>query len=143
MAPSLLVLSISFLIVVIIYEKLDRFRPAFPRLQVDFLILEKHVEYHYMDRTHTTHVKRLRLKALRRGLDTYRDKYRWTGDGPMTITSSHQDQQFLEIHKRNVWQYYEIRFLKPLGRGEVVETELTWKLHDPEKKAVPFFFRRH
>jgi len=138
--PLLVVfLSVSLLLTAIIYEKLNRFRPAFPRLQVDFLILEKYVEYRYQDRANMTYVKRLRLKALRRGIDTYRDKYRWTSDGPMTITSSHKDQQFLEIHKRNVWQYYEIRFQKPLAKGEVVETELKWELHDPEHKAVPFF----
>lgn len=124
---------------ILLYQKFSRFRPTFPRLDFDFQILEKEVSYEYVDKTHMIYRKKNFLRALKNNLDTYHDKYHWTGSGKVKIKSEIKEQQFIETIRKNVWQFYEIRFQKTLKKGEEIETEVIWELEDVAGKAVPFF----
>ena len=123
----------------ILYQRFSRFYPTFPRLDFDFQILEKEVYYEYKNKTHMMYKKRVSVKALKNGLDAYYDKYMWTGSGNVKITSAIKEQQFINTIKKNVWQFYEIRFQKTLAKNESIETEIAWELEDMAMKAVPFF----
>jgi len=126
-------------IFLILYQRISRFHPTFPRLNFDFRILEKEIYYEYKNKTHMVYRKRILVKALKNGLDAYRDKYQWTGSGNVKISSTIKEQQFRETIKKNVWQFYEIRFQKTLAKNETIETEIVWDLEDKAIKAVPFF----
>ena len=123
----------------ILYQKLSRFHPTFPRLDFDFHILEKEISYEYKDKSRMVYRKRVLVKALRNSLDAYYDKYQWTGSGNVKISSAIKEHQFRETIRKNVWQFYEIRFQKTLSKKETMETELIWELEDTAMKAVPFF----
>jgi hypothetical protein len=128
--------ALTFLL---LYRRFNRFRPNFPRLDFDFQVLEKEITYEYLDKTHMVYKKRNRIKALKNGLDTYRDKYRWTGRGDIVIKSGIPEQQITETVRKNVWQVYEIRLQRSLNRGDIIETEAIWELEDQANRAVPFF----
>jgi hypothetical protein len=131
--------SSGALIALLLYRRLNRFRPNFPRLDFDFQVLEKEISYEYLDKTHMVYKKRNRIKALKNGLDTYRVKYRWTGRGGIDIKSGIPEQQIVETVRKNVWQVYEIRLQRSLKKGDIIETEAIWDLEDQAGRAVPFF----
>lgn len=130
---------IGFLTVLYIYRKADRFRPDFPRLDFDYQVVEKDIYYEYTDRAHMTYRKKVRVKALKNGLDTFRDKYRWTGKGGVAVKSGVPEHQITETFLRSVWQVYEVRFGRTLKKGDMITTECIWELEDKEGMAVPFF----
>jgi len=126
-------------IFLILYQRISRFHPIFPRLDFDFQIVEKEITYEYKEKTHMVYRKRVLVKALKNSLDVYHDKYLWTGSGNVNIISTIKEHQFRETIKKNVWQFYEVRFQKTLAKKESMETEIVWDLEDPTMKAVPFF----
>lgn len=129
----------SALLFLILYQRLSKFQPNFPHLYFDFHIIEKEITYEYKDKTHMVYRRRVLVKALKNGLESYQDKYQWTGSGNVKISSAIKEHQFRETIKKNVWQFYEIRFQKMLSKNESMETELIWELEDIAVKAVPFF----
>lgn len=133
-----LLVSISGLIFVILYQRYYRHRPTFPALNFDFKLIEKEISYEYKDKTHITYRKKCLLKSLRDNLDAYYDKYHWTGLGKIHVKSAVREHQYRETMKKNIWSCYEIRFQKSLKRGEEIETELIFDLEDVNNKAVPF-----
>jgi hypothetical protein len=127
------------LLLLVMYRKFGRYRPNFPRLDFDFTTLEREISYEYLDKTHMIYKKRTRIKSLKNGLDTYRDRYRWTGRGKIVIKTGIPEQKVVETARRNVWYLYEIRLQKTLKKGDSIDTEVIWELEDLENKAVPFF----
>lgn len=125
-------------IFIILYQRFSKFHPIFPHLDFDFHILEKEISYEYKDKTHMLYKKRVLVKALKNGLDTYHDKYHWTGNGNVKIFSAIKEQQFRETIRKNIWQFYEIRFQKTLSKNESIETEVFWELEDTANNAGPF-----
>jgi hypothetical protein len=120
-------------------RRLSRFHPVFPRLECDFMVLEKEVYYTYDDLRHMKYEKRLRVRALRNGLKAYPDKYAWTGRGQVSARSLVGEHDYIEIGKQNVWTLYEVRFPMTLSRGDEVEIAVAWELEDTEMAATPFF----
>lgn len=133
-----LLVSMSGLIFIVLYQRYYRYRPTFPALDFDFRIIEKEISYEYKDKTHITYRKRCLLKSLRDNLDVYYDKYHWTGLGRIDVKSAIKEHQYRETVNKNVWRFYEIRLQKSLKRGEEIETELIFDLEDIDNKAVPF-----
>jgi len=84
------------------------------------------------------YIKRIKLKALKAGLDRYTDKYHWTGSGKVQLTASIPGQRVVETIKRRVWQLYDVHFERPLNKGDIQETEVVWDLYDEKGTAVPF-----
>ncbi len=121
-----------------ITQKLGRSSPRFPRLDFSFEIIEKEIYYEYFSRTRLQYRKRILLRALRNNLDTYHDKYHWTGQGTVRPKSTIKEQQYLETNRKSVWQFYEIKFQRSLRKGEEIETEILWDLEDSAGTALPF-----
>ncbi len=122
-----------------LYQRYSRFHPTFPRFEFDFQILKNEITYEYKDKTHMIYKKKKVLKALKNNLDVYHDKYRWTGEGKVDAKSAIKGQEFRTTIRKNVWQFYEIRFQKTLKKGEEITTEVIWDLEDVAGKAVPYF----
>ncbi len=122
-------------------KRFNRLRPVFEPIDCDFHILKKEILYEYKnpERTQLGYSKIVTVKALKDGLECYRDKYLWTGRGDVNIKSGISAQVHRDTIKKNVWQFYEIRFKDKLNRGEQTPTILNFDLDDPLKKAVPFF----
>lgn len=131
--------SILAFIFLITSRRFDKYRPNYPKLDFDYELAEKEITYEYRDKTHMLYKKRLVVKALKKGLNVYKDKYQWTGKGKINIKSTIQEQQVFETERKNVWQLYEIRLPKNLNINETMPTEVVWELEDQEEKAVPFF----
>lgn len=138
-AVGLLLFSVISLSGLFAVYRFDRYRPWFPRLMPEFKIMSRSICYHYHSETKMTYKRRYRLQALRRGADHYVDKYRWTGEGSTTPTSRINGQILRNKRRKNVWQFFDVVFPRPLGRREEIEVELVWELEDPARKAVPFF----
>lgn len=123
-----------------ILQRVNKFRPHYSAIDFDYLVLEKEVSYEYITKEKMVYTKRNSLKALKNNLDTYHDKYLWTGKGNVNIKSAIKRHTYFEVEpSKNIWQFYEIKFHKYLKKGETEETEIIWELEDLEQKAVPFF----
>lgn len=103
-----------------------------------FRILKKECTYTYKNKNNMTYRKKLILKALKNNIDCYHDRYFWTGHGNTTVVSEHNDQEYAETVRKDVYQEYVINFDRNLKKGEVIETSLFFTLEDLDNKAVPF-----
>src|ERR1041385_6267217 len=67
----------------------DILQPHFAPLDVDFRVLRKELFYEYknLERTQLYYCKKVRVKALKHGLECYPDKYHWTARGTLNISS--------------------------------------------------------
>lgn len=123
----------------IIYERLSRFHPKFPRLHFDYIVERRELSYEFKDLYNMTYTRTVHLQALRNSLDSYRDKYFWTGKGNVNVRSAIPEHEFRETNRKSCWNHYEIAFNKVLAKKDPIETEIVWNLADTEKQAVPFF----
>lgn len=128
----------GLLVLLLLYERFSRYRAKMPTQDFEFLVLDKSVTYEYHDLTHMTYKKTYKLKARRRGLQAFPDRFSWTGTGPVTVKSARWDHIFVKTERSNVWQYYEVRFNRTLSKGEEVDVEIVWTLEDVGHTAVPF-----
>lgn len=136
---ELFCVSGGLLVFFLLYQRFNRLKPKFPRLVVDFLVLEKTITYEYLSTSKMKYSRKLRLKALRNRLVTYSDKYHWTGSGQIKIRSANPSQQVKLSYRKSVWQIYEVRFEKSLNKGDIIDIEIIWDLEDQVGSAVPFF----
>jgi hypothetical protein len=114
------------------------FRPTYPRIEADFVLLEKELTYDCSKVNCLLYKKRVKLKALRNGLDRYHDKYHWTGAVGLAVTSVIPEHEFRPTNRKNTWQLYEVIFQRTLNVGDTIVTELQWTGTNPES-SVPFF----
>jgi hypothetical protein len=135
---SIILVLLGIIIFLKLYKRISRYHPNFKRLDYDFRLIKKELTYEYEDINHMVYKKCVVLKALKKDLYFYRDKYSWTGRGAMVIKSGIKEQKIKETEKRGVWQFYEIQFPKTLKKNEEIETEVIWILTDTERQAVPF-----
>ena len=132
------VMCASGWLTMVVYERWSRFVPIYNRVRSDFLLVEKAIYFRAHENGHAaTYRKKITLKALRHGLTCYHDKYHWTGDKGISVRSAVKEQELQRTIRRNVWQFYEVHFLKSLARGESVTTDIIWELEDA-RSAVPF-----
>src|SRR5436309_5269244 len=92
-----------------LYRRLSRNRPSFGRFDFDYVLVRREIEYVRDDEDDEGVVEygRLyRLRALREGLDVYRDKYHWTGSGDTAPIAEIRGQEVYKTFRKNVWQYY-------------------------------------
>ena len=133
-----IITSIGLLLFILIYQKFNKNKPAFPNLEFDYRVVEKELSIDFSDRNTMLYKKRNFLRALRKNLNAYHDKYHWTGSGTVNISSTIRGQKFQKTRKKNIFQHYEILFQHSLKKGDTVETELLWDLSDTDMKMVPF-----
>lgn len=115
-----------------------QFYPPHRRQSYDFEISEKTVSFEYNENGRYQYRRRLSLKAMRHGLRSFHDKYKWTGRTVPRLSSNNPDQSVVLGEKRSIWQFYEIRFGRALNKGETVETDLFFDIIDSEHSFVPF-----
>lgn len=120
------------------WRRIDRFRPHFTRLNPDYTVVSKEVSYEYESRTKLKYVKIVTIRAERDGIQTFHDKYNWTGSGNIDIDSLVQEHTIRPLGQRNIWQAYEVDFGKTLNKGDTERIAVRWRLEDPEMRAVTF-----
>ena len=123
---------------IVLLERYNRSRPKFRALDPDYDILEKLISFSEESSNQLIYRKRIRLRALRDGLDRYGDKYHWTGGGDAIVTTEIDDQEYRKTGRRNIWQLYEVAFNRSLEKGDEIDVNLVFKLDDPDRVAVPF-----
>jgi hypothetical protein len=125
------------LIIWLAWRRIDNFRPHFGRVHCGYRILEKEITYRYLSRTELRYTKTVRLKALR-DMDTFVDKYNWTGQGEIKLSSMVLEHRIIELGTRNIWRMYEVHFGRSLRKNDVIEVAVRWDLKDITHSARPF-----
>lgn len=111
--------------------------PHFQALECDFMLCKKVITFRYVDRDKAIYSKRLTVRALRSGLEAYRDKYRWTGATAPQLRTTIPGQSIRVLGKRNVWDFYEIAFPNVLRKKDQAEVEVVFELGSA-LSATPF-----
>jgi hypothetical protein len=138
-APAIAVLTVVILLVAIkIYMARTRFMPVFPQPEFDFLILDKEISIRFFSLEDIRYRKAFKLKALRKGLDRYTDKYKWSGSGAVTVCSEHDEHELVLTNRSALWQWYDLRFDRALRKGDTIEIAILWKIEDKGRTAIPF-----
>lgn len=133
------ILTTAILIISIrIYLRNTRFIPVFPRPECDFLILDKEISIRFFSLEDIRYRKKLTLKALRKGLDRYTDKYKWSGTGNVAVQSEHDEHRLELTHRSALWQWYDLYFDHALRKGETIDIGIVWSIEDKDRTAIPF-----
>ena len=115
-----------------------KYHSALPKQQHDFEQLARIISFEYRDLTHCIYRKAFKLRALRAGLSSYEDKYKWTGVSSPVIHSAVKEQTVRLTHQKSVWQFYQVEFERALNKGDIVDIDLVFTIYEPEHSFVPF-----
>lgn len=106
-------------------------------------ILRKELVYEYLADGKTIYQRKyLSIRLLRDNINSYTDRYRWTGSGKCNLRSLTPEFEITNQHEReeeeSIWCYFSVKFPHPYHKDDVIEFTIEWELVDEEKKAVPF-----
>ena len=111
--------------------------PPPPSAEVELLL--KEIVYEYFSDGQTMRLrKRFKLRALRDGVDSFPDRYKWTGQGKCIVKSITPAFRVVNERKIEFWDYFDVVFPHPIRKGEIVEFTIQWDLFDEKRTAVPF-----
>ena len=90
------------------------------------------------------HLERHILLKARRKTEAYRFKVNWSGSSPQVqIACRNEDgviqEQSVVKSKALRWSHWELKFDKPMSRGETKPILLKLTLPDPEHKVAPYY----
>lgn len=134
--------AVAGILVIIGYGALtwfDRDKPWYAPVRSDWVMVKKEMTYRYLSHTKLQYTKAMTIKARRPGLERYVDKFNWTGQGTMAISSMVPEHVVRLLGRRNIWRMYEVSFGRALRKNDRITLEVKWDLDDPESRAVPFF----
>ena len=135
------VIGLGALLFSYLFKHFSKKFPHYRFLDFNFIADKKEIVFEYEDGSFgrkATYTKKYILCPLKKNLDTFKDKYFWTGDNPAVPRSKIRDQECILKNKMGVWQFYEINFPRHLTKGMPTPTEVEWKLNDGLGNAVPF-----
>lgn len=107
----------------------------------DFEILRKEIVYEYLpDGKSMIQRKRLKMRMLKDNIESYKDRYRWTGKGKCILKSVQPDFRIINQHKGDdgLFDYFEVLFPEPTQKDDIVDFTIEWELTDEEGIAIPF-----
>src|SRR5712691_6720747 len=105
------------------------------------LVLRKEIIYEYLaDQTTLIQRKHLQLQALRNGINSYTDRYRWTGSGRSILKMLTSNFEIINQRKQGdpEWDYFDISVPHHLNKGQIVEFTIEWELADEKRTGLPF-----
>jgi hypothetical protein len=107
----------------------------------DFVILRKEIVYEYTSGNMMIFQrKHLKICALKDGINSFRDRYRWTGSGRISIRSLTPGYNTTNPSEddEGIWNYFNVIFPHPLRKDEVADFTIEWELFDEKAKAITF-----
>jgi hypothetical protein len=82
----------------------------------------------------------IEIKAIRDGVRTFSNQYRWSGsgdeDGPVVTSPGHSLSG--PIRRSLAWRTYDVHLDPPLRKGETTTISVTQHLHDRDERFEPF-----
>jgi len=102
-------------------------------------IIFKEITYQYLPDGQTMYQrKHFELQALQDDVESFTDRYLWTGMGKCIVKSLTPDFKIVNKRREEFWDYFDVLFPRPLKKGEEVSFVIEWDLFDESKKAIPF-----
>jgi hypothetical protein len=140
---STIVFIVALIIIIVLYfiaRKLtSMLGPDLVKRKSDYKILLKEILYEYFpDRQTMRQRKHYKLQILRDGVESFTDRYRWTGKGKCIVKSLNLDYKIVNERQEEIWNYYDVYFPCPSKKNEPVDFVIEWELFDEEKSALPF-----
>lgn len=128
---------ISLLIGVFAYERMTRNLPRFDRVNSDVRVLQKIISYDYRDPNNIIYRRQYRFKILRKGVDRFVDRYRWSGNSEPKMESAKAGQTIHPLSEERLFRFFEIRFDRPYNKKAILEADIIWKLADTSGASHP------
>jgi len=132
----LLIVAVSLLVLAVIFyffrHRYAKNIPQFDATFSDFDVIEKEFTHQYLEKEKIIHTRRWKLKALRNGLDNFKDKFFWTG-GKWEIKCNKEDHRITPNGNINLYEYYIYHFDRVLKKNDIIEIEVEWVLVGPHK----------
>ena len=110
----------------------------YPRVRFHYEILEKTIKYTIDDAGILTFSRQVKLLALVDNLESYIDKYVWTGGNAGLPTPGSGCADTKKILRAGIWTFYSTYFPYSLRRGQVHEFEVEWPPLTDWQRSSPF-----
>ena len=138
-----LVVPIGFIFVIVgaglwrrvIQRQQNSYNPGLRVISIDELYTIRFIS----NETEYVQFKKIKLKCIQRGADTYKHKFRWTGQGRIEASTTAPDSR-VEIgeDKYSPFMVCRVRFDRPLEKGQEKEIDYTLRLTDVTQEVKPF-----
>lgn len=125
-------LIVSAILFFLLKRKYKKFQPYFEITFPDFYILEKEYVHEYLEKERIRHIRRLKLKSMRDGLNSFNDKFCWTGES-YTIKAIPRGHRVLEAGTKNLFHCYIYQFDRVLKKNDTILIETEWMLKGKHK----------
>lgn len=121
-------------------ERLNKFKPKFPLLSMDYIYKEIEVELYFQSREEITYCANYTIQALK-DISGMQRSYFWTSSTISelpVITSAHNHKVVPHKDERETKKTVDIIFEVPIKRYEETSFTLKYALGDELKKMMPF-----
>ena len=135
---GLLASLVVALLVWAVYRRVSYRVATYPRMRPHYEILEKEITYK-IDADGLLHFSRkIKLKALIDNVDSYIDRYVWTGGDARLPEPGPGAASITELLEAGIWRFYSTRLPHPLRKGKEHELQIHWPPLADWRTSKPF-----
>lgn len=134
-----LFLLLSFAgLLIFLYFRFNRFTPRFPKLDYQYVIVSKEITHRYITKDRLESIRKIKIKALKNGVDSYKGSFSWSGD-KFSVRSNKKGQDVVSLPQKTSSYPFQVTFEQNLRKEETIDTEVVWELEDNDNTAVPYY----
>lgn len=133
---SIGIVALVFFIVLLIYQKISYKYAAPVKLDCDYTILNKEVEFRY-DGKVSYYESKIKIEINKKTRNYY-GKYYWSGSGTAKIKVTNPNYQLNILKRRTRYIEYEVVFDKVYKKGKKVDFKLQGEMNDPQRTFSPY-----
>ncbi len=99
--------------------------------------------YRQIDSSHYTFAKTVTIRALHLGVDSFHNKFNWSGRGTRHISVEPSEECTVTVERipDATWEMLCVHFLRPMVKGEEKTFSICFELHDEAGAARPYFVK--
>lgn len=124
-------------IAISIYNRRSYKRPHYPSKEFKYELLSKKISYRVVDNV-LTFSRRIRLRALTDNVDSYIDRFVWTGGEAGLPNPGEGVESLTHLTRAGIWTIYETRLDETIHKGQEIEFEVIWPPIDNWRNSRPF-----
>lgn len=113
-------------------------RARYPRTRFPYEVLEKRYEYHIRDDDLLYFSRHIHLRALVDEVDTYVDKFVWTGGASALPEPGDGSRSVVLMDKAAIWTFYATELAQSLRKGEEHRFSIHWPALSDWRNSQPF-----
>jgi hypothetical protein len=137
LAVLLLAVALAGLIITVVHRRSYKYA-TYPKVHFHFEVISKKIIYRINENEELEYSRVIKVRALQDNLDSYTDKFVWTGGECETLLAGDGATRVEPRFSVGIWTFYRVMFDLVLRQGEEHEFEVKWPALTNWKESSPF-----